>query len=74
MNAAPTTTGYGGLIKNVIITLVAVVALYWLYQYLYAPSDGQGIVLLSGKQKADIVLKSSGGRPLNPIATASIPG
>jgi len=73
MNATGTTTGYGRLILNVLITLVAVVAVYWLYQYLYAPNDGQGVVILSGKNKADGTINNSSGKPLNPIPATAFP-
>lgn len=74
MNAAGTATGgYGRLIVNVLITLVAVVSIYWLYQYLYAPADGQGVVLVIGKNQADKTINNSSGKPLNPIPATAFP-
>ena len=53
MNAAATNTGLLGHLKTVIVYLVVAVALYYLYQYFYSSSGGQGVVLLAGKNKAD---------------------
>ena len=75
MNAAATNTGLLGHLKTVIVYLVVAVALYYLYQYFYSSSGGQGVVLLAGKNKADeTLLRPDGKTALNPITTSALPG
>lgn len=78
MNAATTgsTAGVRGLIVNVVITIVAVVAIYYAYQYFYAPPTmgGNSAVLVKGKNKADQTIHQSDGKTaINPIPAAAFP-